>query len=113
MTRQNDHTITVVIPTFNRRAHLQTAVESVLQERRVPIVLHIFHVLDELRAYAPLVTIGSYGVVFDTIVEDLPIELFPDRPWGQGGQSEDRRARVYGYHFQLCGRSHDRPQASN
>ncbi|RST54309.1 glycosyltransferase family 2 protein [Variovorax sp. MHTC-1] len=42
MTRQTDHTITVVIPTFNRRAHLQTAVESVLAERRVPIALHIF-----------------------------------------------------------------------
>jgi cephalosporin hydroxylase len=40
------------------------------------------HVLGELQAYAPLVTIGSYCVVFDTIVEDLPAELFPDRPWG-------------------------------
>jgi glycosyltransferase involved in cell wall biosynthesis len=34
--------ITVVIPTFNRRAQLQKAVESVLQERRVPIAVHIF-----------------------------------------------------------------------
>ncbi|MEJ8847080.1 cephalosporin hydroxylase family protein [Variovorax rhizosphaerae] len=42
------------------------------------------HVLAELRAYAPLVTIGSYCVVFDTIVEDLPSDLFPDRPWGPG-----------------------------
>lgn len=42
------------------------------------------HVLGELQAYAPLVTIGSYCVVFDTIVEDLPAELFPDRPWGPG-----------------------------
>ncbi|MDM0033300.1 cephalosporin hydroxylase family protein [Variovorax sp. J22P271] len=42
------------------------------------------HVLDELRAYAPLVTPGSYCVVFDTIVEDLPESLFPDRPWGPG-----------------------------
>lgn len=42
------------------------------------------HVLAELQGYAPLVTIGSYCVVFDTIVEDLPAELFPDRPWGPG-----------------------------
>lgn len=42
------------------------------------------HVLEELKAYAPLVTKGSYCVVFDTIVEDLPKELFPDRPWGPG-----------------------------
>ena len=42
------------------------------------------HVLEELRAYAPLVTNGSYCVVFDTIVEDLPAEMFADRPWGPG-----------------------------
>ncbi|QIK38959.1 cephalosporin hydroxylase [Caldichromatium japonicum] len=42
------------------------------------------HVLAELEAYAPLVSLGSYCVVFDTIVEDLPKELFPDRPWGPG-----------------------------
>ena len=42
------------------------------------------HVLAELKAYGPLVTKGSYCVVFDTIVEDLPPELFPDRPWGPG-----------------------------
>ena len=42
------------------------------------------HVLAELEAYAPLTTIGSYCVVFDTVVEDLPAETFPDRPWGPG-----------------------------
>lgn len=42
------------------------------------------HVLEELKAYAPLVTKGSYCVVLDTIVEDLPKEMFPDRPWGPG-----------------------------
>lgn len=42
------------------------------------------HVLAELHAYAPLVSKGSYCVVFDTIVEDLPKEMFPDRPWGPG-----------------------------
>lgn len=42
------------------------------------------HVLSELEAYAPLVSSGSYCVVFDTIIEDLPAEMFPDRPWGPG-----------------------------
>jgi len=42
------------------------------------------HVLGELQAYAPLITVGSYGVVFDTIVEAVPAELSGDRPWGPG-----------------------------
>lgn len=42
------------------------------------------HVLAELQAYAPLTSVDSYCVVFDTIVEDLPAEMFPDRPWGPG-----------------------------
>ena len=42
------------------------------------------HVLAELEAYAQLVSIDSYCVVFDSIVEDLPMEMFPDRPWGPG-----------------------------
>jgi cephalosporin hydroxylase len=42
------------------------------------------HVLEELKAYAPQVSPGSYCVVFDTIVEDLPKEMFPERSWGPG-----------------------------
>lgn len=42
------------------------------------------HVLEELRAYAPLVTKGSYVVVFDTLIEDLPEAAIGDRPWGRG-----------------------------
>ena len=26
----------------------------------------------------------SYCVVFDTMIEDLPAGMFPDRPWGPG-----------------------------
>lgn len=42
------------------------------------------HVLAELEAYALLSTVGSYCVVFDTVVEDMPKELAGDRPWGPG-----------------------------
>jgi cephalosporin hydroxylase len=42
------------------------------------------HVLGELQAYAPLTSQGSYCVVFDTLVEDMPKALSGDRPWGPG-----------------------------
>ncbi len=42
------------------------------------------HVLRELELYAPLVTPGSYLVVFDTAVELLPDGAVADRPWGKG-----------------------------
>jgi cephalosporin hydroxylase len=40
------------------------------------------HVLAELEAYAPMTSVGSYCVVFDTIVEDMPADLSQNRPWG-------------------------------
>jgi len=42
------------------------------------------HVLAELNGYAPLVSKGSYCVVFDTLVEDMPRGSFPNRPWDKG-----------------------------
>lgn len=42
------------------------------------------HVLEELKAYAPLTSVGSYCVVFDTIIEDMPESFFPNRQWGVG-----------------------------
>lgn len=41
------------------------------------------HVLRELELYAPLVTKGSYLVVLDTVIEDLPEDAFPNRPWSK------------------------------
>lgn len=42
------------------------------------------HVLAELEAYAPLVSVGSYCCVFDTLIEDMPAGMFPNRPWDKG-----------------------------
>lgn len=42
------------------------------------------HVLAELNAFGDLVSVGSYCIVFDTVVEDLPPGSFPDRPWDVG-----------------------------
>lgn len=42
------------------------------------------HVWQELELYAPFVTKGSYLVVFDTIVEDLPDNYLPGRAWSKG-----------------------------
>jgi cephalosporin hydroxylase len=42
------------------------------------------HVLAELEAYAPLTSVGSYCVVFDTLIEDMQENAYPDRPWGKG-----------------------------
>jgi cephalosporin hydroxylase len=67
------------------------------------------HVLEELELYAPYVSKGSYCVVWDTGVEDLPDEMCSNRPWGKGNnpktavweymkrlQDEGRKARVGG-----------------
>jgi len=41
------------------------------------------HVLQELQFYSPFVSLNSYIIVFDTIVEDLPEGYFSQkRPWG-------------------------------
>ena len=43
------------------------------------------HVLEELKNYAPLVSVDSYCVVFDTVVEDMPADYdWGVRTWGRG-----------------------------
>ena len=59
-------------------------------EKRSPVMVVLdsdhthAHVLKELELYAPLVTKGSYLIVFDTIIEYVPAGFWPDRPWGPG-----------------------------
>lgn len=47
------------------------------------------HVLSELKAYAPLTSVDSYCVVFDTIIEDLPEELLFGRHWKKGNSPKN------------------------
>ncbi|WP_341992647.1 cephalosporin hydroxylase family protein [Azorhizobium sp. AG788] len=52
------------------------------------------HVLAELEAYAPMASKGSYVVVWDTGVEDLPEGMCNDRPWGKG---DNPKTAVWAY----------------
>lgn len=73
-------------------------VRAIAEGKKVILVLdsnHTHeHVLEELRAYAPLVAVDSYCVVMDTVVEDMPAEFFPDRPWGPG---DNPKTAVWAY----------------
>lgn len=61
---------------------------SIANGRRAMVILDSLHthdhVLEELKLYSPLVSKGSYLVVFDTIIEYLPKGFFSDRPWDKG-----------------------------
>ena len=46
------------------------------------------HVLNELQMYSPLVSEDSYIVVFDTGIEEMPEDSFPNRPWGVGNSPQ-------------------------
>ena len=42
------------------------------------------HVLAELTGLTPALPTGSLVMVADTIVENMPDDYYPDRPWGRG-----------------------------
>ena len=72
------------------------------------------HVLEELRAYAPMTTVGSYCVVFDTLIEHLADEAIGDRPWGRGNNPLTA-VRAYLEEtdaFEVDARMHDKLQIS-
>ena len=46
------------------------------------------HVLKELQLYSGMVTPGSYLVVFDTIIEEMPQGMYDDRPWDAGNNAK-------------------------
>ena len=60
------------------------------------------HVLAELRAYAPLTSVDSLCIVFDTVVDDLPKSVFPDRPWGPGNNPKTAVHEWLGANQHFC-----------
>lgn len=70
-------------------AEVFTRVKDLAGKRRpVMVVLDLIHAHDhvrrELELYSELVSVGSYLVVLDTIMEDLPAEHFAGKPYGKG-----------------------------
>jgi cephalosporin hydroxylase len=57
-------------------------------DKTVLVILDSLHthyqVLAELESYAPLVSVGSYIIVMDTIIQFLPEHSYPDKPWDVG-----------------------------
>ena len=67
---------------------IQKVKEFAKNKKRIMLCLDSYHthdhVLAELNAYAPLVSVGSYCMVGDTGIEDLPEGTTSKRPWGKG-----------------------------
>lgn len=56
------------------------------------------HVLAELEAYAPLTSVGSYCVVFDTIIDEFPAENYRNAPWGPGNNPKTAAREYLKFH---------------
>lgn len=65
------------------------SVNSFLGDNQSPALLVLdsnhshSHVLGELNALAPLLPVGSIVIVADTIIQEMPENYYPDRPWGR------------------------------
>ena len=95
--RTHNREVLVVHPMYPRLrifdgSSVDETIASIIAEKaskceRVMVILdsnHTHaHVLGEWNLYASLVSVGSYCVVFDTVIEDLDGVEF-DRPWGKG-----------------------------
>ncbi len=66
--------------------------EHAANKQRIMVILdsnHTHeHVLQELQAYAPLVTDGSYCIVMDTLIEHMPADFFENSTWGIGNNPQ-------------------------
>jgi len=96
--RQHNRTAIEQHPLYKRITMIQgsSVDEGIVEEvrrvaqgrQRVLVILDSNHTHDhvsqELMLYSPLVTNGSYVIVFDTVVDEMPEGSFPDRPWGIG-----------------------------
>jgi len=62
--------------------------QFVSNKKRVLVILDSNHshnhVLRELKFYSSLVRKGSYLIVMDTIIEDMPERFSKNKPWGKG-----------------------------
>jgi cephalosporin hydroxylase len=65
-------------------------VSSFLNDNQRPVLVVLdsnhteSHVLNELNCVAPLLPEGSVIIIADTIIEEMPENYYPDRPWGIG-----------------------------
>ena len=80
--------ITMIQGSSIDKSVVQQVYDFAKEKNRILVVLDSHHthehVLKELQLYSPLVTKGNYLVVFDTVIEDMPEDFFPDRPWSKG-----------------------------
>lgn len=78
--------ITMIQGSSTDRSIIKKVQKFTKDKKKVMIILdsnHTHkHVLKELKVYSPLVSKGSYLIVFDTIIEDMPQEYIKNRPWG-------------------------------
>ncbi len=82
------HRIVLIQGSSTDNSVLEQLKQHVKSRDRVMVILdsnHVHeHILQELQLYSPIVTKDCYLVVMDTVIEDMPEDYFPNRPWGKG-----------------------------
>lgn len=81
------HRIKLIEGSSTDQATLKEVQDCFHPQDKVMVILdsnHTYdHVREELAFYSPLVTKGCYLIIMDTIIEEMPEDFFPDRPWGK------------------------------